>query len=195
MWALVGSVLAHGGGAVGAEAGQEDRALDLGARHRQAVVDPVQPTTAHDQRRETTAVAAVDRGPHDPQRPGHAVHGAPARRSVADEHGQAVERGRPAGEQADPGAGVADVDHTVGLPQARRCPRTTTSPVRVGHQRRPESSIARAGAAHVVAVGKTAQRRRPSARAARSRARCEIDLSPGTRKRPRRPLGGRRHGE
>ena len=72
---------------------------------------PVQVAAPDDQGRQP----AARRGrrcwrPHRPQRLGHPVHGPAGDRGVAGQHGQAVDGRGPAGQQPDPGPGVADVD-------------------------------------------------------------------------------------
>ncbi len=166
-------------------------AFDLGARHRQAVVD-----ARAARRRGRPAAAGGRRGGRRPGRPWPAAGRRPGpwaggRSTRRLQDGQPVEPGRPAGQQADAGAGVADVDDRVRLVQAarrrRRRPSRRPSPV-VTRRRKP--ATAATVWATSSAVERPWSRERPSARAASSRARWEMDLSPGTRSRPCRPPAG-----
>ena len=107
----------HGGGAVRGQSGQQDRALHLGARHRWLVVDAPQTAAPHHQRRQPAPFAAVDRRAHGPEGLGHPVHRAPGDRLVTGQHGEPVDGGGPAGQQADAGARVAHVDRGARLRQ------------------------------------------------------------------------------
>ena len=100
-----------------------------------------------------------------------------------------VPRRQHAHEQARRGAGVAAIDGRVGLRWARRRPSRSRVPARLpsacvlaGDLGAQSARTARDGGAHVLGVqhARTA-REVPSAMAENSTARCEMDLSPGTR--------------
>ena len=87
--------LDHRGRAVGQHAGDQHARLDLGARHRQDVLDAGQLGAADRERREAP-VAGLHPGAHAPQRLGHPVHRPAADRLVA------VERPHPPGLPGEP---------------------------------------------------------------------------------------------
>src|SRR5205807_9380416 len=58
------SDLAHDGLTLGAQGSQEDGPLHLGAGDRDLVVDPAEVTALHPERRQATAVAALDPRSH-----------------------------------------------------------------------------------------------------------------------------------
>ena len=157
--------------------------------HRQAVVDAVQAAAPHDQRRQLAAVAAVDAGPHGRSGLDDPVHGPAGDGRVAGRTVRPSIAGGPAGQEPDAGARVARRRSTASGSRSRPAPpSTTTSPA--GRRRRPRRrSCARPGgcAATSAPSDSPADPGRPSARAASSRARWEIDLSPGTRSRPCSP--------
>ena len=139
-------LLPHHRLALGAEAGEQDRRLHLGAGHRHGVVDAVEVAAVDDQGRQAASVPAVDAGAHQPQRPGHPVHRPAGDGLVAGQHGHPVERGAQAGQQPDGGARVADVDDAVGLVQA-----APAAGDQVARRRPPRGPRPRRGADHVVA--------------------------------------------
>ncbi len=103
-------LLPHRRRPLGGQAGEQERPLDLGARNRKPVVDAHQSPAPHHQGRQPSAGAPVDAGAHRSQRLDHPVHGPASDGIVAGQDGQAVDGRGPAGEQPDPGSGVADVD-------------------------------------------------------------------------------------
>ncbi len=174
---------------LGGQAGEQDRAFDLGARHGQAVVDAPQRATADHEGREAPALAPVDPGPHLPQRLRHPIHGPAGDRPVAGEDAQAVQGRGPSGEQADGRPRVAHIDRAVRFAEPGGPPSTTTSPV--GRPSTPAPKLRTAARVRWTSCPCDRPRSldRPSARPASSRARWEIDLSPGTRMRPCTPEG------
>ena len=61
------------------------------------------------------AGATGDAGAHQAQGLGDAAHRPPAQVAIAAEHREERVRGEQAGHQAHPGAGVAEVEHALGL--------------------------------------------------------------------------------
>ena len=93
---------------------------------RRAVVDPVQSAAGDRQRREPAPLAAVDEGPHLPQRLDDAVHGPPPDRRVTVEDGETGHGSGPTGQQPDGRPGVAHVDRDLGLMEPVARPPSTT---------------------------------------------------------------------
>ena len=149
---------------------------------------PAQLAAPDRQRRQPAALAAVD--PCAPMgRRGSATRSI-GRRAIDASPDSTVSQssaGGPPGQETDAGPGVADVDDRVRLVQAPGPPSMTTSAGRGPATRPPRRPGWPRGCGHVEPVDRPASRDRPSARAASSRARWEIDLSPGTRSRPCRP--------
>ena len=98
--------------ALGLEPGQDDGALDLGARRRRRVVDRLQVGTGDGQRR--PAVRRLDARPHAGQRVDHPRHRPLAQRAIAADRRLHPMGGEDARHQADRGAGVAGVERAVG---------------------------------------------------------------------------------
>ena len=152
---------------------------------------PGERTAAHAQRREDVAGtggvdAPVDGRAHAAQRLGHAPHRPPRQRGVADQLG--LER---AARRAGPSAGGSS------CPSCRsRAPRPPpvrpAKPTPWTRASSPASAISTPSARSAAAVDRLSPPRprprastAPSASAPNSSARCEIDLSPGTRQLPR----------
>ncbi len=93
--------------------------LHLGAWHRERVLDAMQVPASHRQRRETAPLAAIDLRPHQPERHGNPVHRPLRDRRVPLQDAQAVQGRNEPGQQADTGAGVADVNESLRFMQAR----------------------------------------------------------------------------
>ena len=168
------------------EAGEHERTLHLRARDARRVPAAGERAAAHDDRRQRAVGARVDRRAHRAQRLDDARHRAPAAASRR--------RRAPRG---------------TGAPRAGRSARASTCPSWRSRSRRParaepstpfDARVSRSGeplirtpscsrlrrvAATSAPVARPAIVLRPSASAANSSARCEIDLSPGTRNRPR----------
>lgn len=68
---------------------------------------------SHGQRRETAPLAAVDLYPHQPERDGYAVHRPLRDRRVPLQHAEAIDGRHKPGQEADPGAGIANVDESL----------------------------------------------------------------------------------
>ena len=103
--------LDHGRLAVGQQAREQHARLHLRARDRQLVLDPVQVGALDDHRRQPS-LAEVDARAHAPQRMRDAVD-RPARGCSRRRRASSVPRGwpgKPAGQDAQQGARVADVD-------------------------------------------------------------------------------------
>ena len=97
--------------ALGEQAGEEQARLDLGARDRQLVARCRVSGGALDLERRQAVLAAAQLGAHRPQRLGDAVdRPAPDRVVAVEGPGAAGLPRQPAGQQAQQGAGVADVD-------------------------------------------------------------------------------------
>jgi hypothetical protein len=75
--------LNHGGRPAGLNAGQQDGALDLRARHFGAMRDPMQLSAVNRERR--TAVGRIDAAPHAPERIDNPSHGTAGQRRVPDD--------------------------------------------------------------------------------------------------------------
>ena len=86
--------------------------------YRERVLDALEAAAPHGQRREAAVLPAVDLSAHEPERYCHPVHRPPGDRGVALEHGEPINSRDEAGQQADAGAGITDVDEVLGLPQA-----------------------------------------------------------------------------
>jgi len=97
------------------EAGEQDAGLDLRARGRQLVADPVELRASHDDGR--PALVRLDFGAHQTERLLHA-HGPGGERLVADQLEPTVLTGQHPGCQTEDGAGVAAVERAVGLREA-----------------------------------------------------------------------------
>ncbi len=108
-----GLVDAHALGCI--EAGQQHRALHLGAGHRQAVGQTVQRRGPHVQRR--VALFRLDVGAHLLQRLGDAAHRPPAQLFAAVEHRGERLPGHHPGQQTDGRARVAAVERPGRTPQ------------------------------------------------------------------------------
>ena len=127
---------------------------------------------------------------HLPQRDGHAVHRAAAQRVIAGEGGAEGLPGEDAHQQAGGGAGVAGPQRLCRRAQAVQAdavhahdlvPRRCARPSPAGSRRWPAYPRSRGSRVMVVS---------PSASAPKSSARCEMDLSPGTRIVPRSGVPG-----
>ena len=102
---------------------------------------------AHHERGQAAVAAAVDAGPHLPQRVGDAVHGPAGDRLVALQDRQPVEGGHIPGQQADPGARVPHIQHPVRLVQPIEAAGDA-----LGLDERAHGSHGLGGAVHVVAA-------------------------------------------
>ena len=203
VWARVGDGLPHDRLALGAEPGQQDGRLHLGAGHRHVVVDALEAAAPHGERRQAAAVAPVDPGAHPAEGVGHPVHGPAGDGRVAGQHRQPVEAGAQPGQQADGGARVADVDHPVGLVQAgpaagdrgrrRRSPPWPGRRPRCGPRRRPGRApgrprCPRPGRPGAGPGGRSTCRPAPAPSPQRPSA---LDRAGGSRQRPRPTAGSR----
>ena len=186
--------LDHGGDAGRGQPGQQHRGLDLRRRHRRAVEDRQRIARAVQRQRQPAALAAGA----DPARPSIPADRASAA-SAAAQRGVAIEdrRDRAAGNgahhQPAAGAGIAEIERLLGLRRSRR--RRRRAPTR---RNRPVRSTLAPSARMALAVLRTSSpssrpeiRVSPTASAPKIRARCEIDLSPGTRT---LPVRGRSNG-
>ena len=143
-------------------------------------------------RRESTkrcvraVVAAVDVGAHRAQRIDDPTHRTRAERRIAREHREERTAGERTREHAHRRTAVLAVDDRRRARASTRRPGSRPPPRRRGRARvTPRSSSARRVAATSAPVARFVSVLRPSASAANISARCEIDLSPGTRRRPR----------
>ncbi len=109
-----GNRFAHGRAPARAEPGEEQRRLDLGARHRQAVVEPAK-ARATDDERSPPLCARQHAGAHALEGLDDARHGPRAQRRIPGQDGEARPGGQDPGEETHRGAGVAAVDHLLGL--------------------------------------------------------------------------------
>jgi hypothetical protein len=91
--------LRHRGLAVREEAGQEDGALHLSARHLQVVARAAQRRAPHDDRGHAVATARQDLGSHAAERVDDAPHRALAQRRIAGEDREPRHRGEHPGEE------------------------------------------------------------------------------------------------
>ena len=105
-----GRRLAHAGLAFGIEPGEQQARLHLGAGHGHVVGDALELLAAVDLQRRAAALGGVDPGAHQPQRVGHATHGALGQRGVADQFGIEGLARQQAGEQTHGGTGIAHVE-------------------------------------------------------------------------------------
>ncbi len=105
-------------GAIGRQAGKQDTALHLGARHGWRILNAVQPATLNRERRQRRTPDPADRCPHGPERVDHPVHGAPPDRLVTIEHRRERQTGQHPGKQANARARVAHVQRPLGGSQA-----------------------------------------------------------------------------
>ena len=152
---------------------------------------PDERAAAHAQRREDVARAGgidapLDGRPHPAQRLGHAPHRPPRQRRVAEQLGLERAAREQAHEQPDRRARVAAVE------RARPPPCRPAKPTPWTRASSPASVISTPSARSAAAVDRLSPPRpsprastAPSASAPNSSARCEIDLSPGTRQCPR----------
>ena len=151
---------------------------------------PDERAAAHAQRREDVARpggidAPVDGRAHAAQRLGHAPHRPPRQRGVADRA-----RSRTGGPRAGPSAAGSWCPNC----RSRARPAAAVRPAKPTPWTRassPASAISTPSARSAAAVDRLSPPRpsprastAPSASAPNSSARCEIDLSPGTRQRP-----------
>ena len=109
--------LDHGGGTVGGEAGEEHRGLELGARHRQLVLDGTQRVAAADPQRGGARRRGLDLGAHELERYRHPAHRPAAQGLVAVEGRLERVPGEHPAEQPHRGSGVPAVEHPGGLGQ------------------------------------------------------------------------------
>ncbi len=201
VWSRVGSGSIDAGLARRVEPGEQHRRLHLRRRHRQAVGR----SAAGSARRSPPAAAGRrrGRGTRAPMRDsGSVTRAIGRRRSEASPVKKAVNGWVASDAQQQPraGAGIAEIEHVLGLGEAAdadaRRPASTPSAVALDRRRPARASRRRCAArprlraARVISV-------RPTASAPRIRARCEIDLSPGTATAPaerRRRAGGGERG-
>jgi hypothetical protein len=102
--------LDHLGLAVGEKAGDQQARLDLGAGDRKLVGDAAERRPLHAKRRQAV-FAALDRGPHQPQRLDDPVHGASPDRLVSVKRpGPTALPRQPAGQDAKQGPSVLHLD-------------------------------------------------------------------------------------
>ena len=175
------------------EPGEQHRRFDLRRRHRQPIVDRDRVAGAGDGERQAAAFARDEARAEAAQRLDDAAHRPPPQRGVAgDEGGDRVGR-EDAEKEPRRGAGIAQIEQVFGLgePADRRRRRPSTG------RRRPETASAPSAfsAAAVASTSSPSSRPvisvRPTASAPSISARCEIDLSPGTRILPASGAAGR----
>ena len=98
------------GHAVGIQARQQHRRLDLGTGHRHPVVDRGEPARRPDAHRRRAALSGRYPGAHPRQRLGHPAHRAPAQAFVTDQHRLERLAGQQAHQQPHRGARIAAVE-------------------------------------------------------------------------------------
>ena len=187
-----GLLLDHGGDAGRGEPRQQHRRLDLGRGHRRPVEDRHRIAGAVQRQRQAAAFPRLaGLGAHQFQRIEDPAHRPGAQRGVAVED----RRDRAAGDrphhQPAAGTGIAEIERRGRLgeachPDAPDLPGKRPGPLHLGAQRLHRFG----GIEDVFALQQAGNAwfRRPTS-APRMRARCEIDLSPGTRTFPvRGPL-------
>ena len=172
--------------------GEQHRRLHLRRGHRRRVLHRHRVRRAGQRDRQPPAAPPARLGAEERQRLGDPPHRPAAQAGVAGEgRGDVGRRHRPH-DQPHAGAGVAVVDHVLGLLEAADAdalrPASRPGPARStvgaeGRIARPVSSTSWPSSRPVIRVS-------PTASAPRISARCEIDLSPGTSalpaQRPRR---------
>ena len=187
-----GFLLDHGGDARRGKPRQQHRRFDLRRGHRRPVEDRHGIARAVQRQRQAAAFPALaGLGAHQFQGIEDPPHRPAAQRGVAVEY----RRDRAAGDrphhQPAAGAGIAEIERGCGLREARhpdaRAPTRRNRPVR--------STLAPSACIDLAVLRTSSPSSRPeilvspTASAPRIRARCEIDLSPGTRTLPvRGPL-------
>ena len=192
-----GDRLAHRRHAVRPQPGQQDGRLHLGAGHGRPMVDGLERGVAdHGHRQEGVASARMDLGAHRAQRLDDTSEGSAAQRIVAVEDVVAGQAGQDPGDQPSRRPGVAAVEDSVRFVEAVD-PRRDDPVVDPPAVRRPRSTVPRGVSIRPAVVRTSAPSPAPwiadvpAARAARSRARWLIDLSPGSPGWPRRRAAGR----
>ena len=108
LWSRVRTCFAHGCGAGGLQAGEQNAGFDLRAGDGRGVVDGVERSAVDGERR--VAVGEGEARAHGFERLANALHGAARERGVADEGEAALLRREQAGDHAHGGAGVAAVE-------------------------------------------------------------------------------------
>ena len=164
--------------ALGEEAGQQDRALHLGARHLEHVARAAERAAPHHHRREPVALARAEVRAHPPERVDHAPDRPAPQRGVAGEHRQARDAGEHAGEEPQAGPGVPAVDHVARLAERLGGRHHHLGPL--GPHPAPSASTALRVEWTSSASSRPVTRVSPVASAPKRRLRCEMDLSPGT---------------
>ena len=188
VWSRVASRLDDGRGAGRMQPGEQHGRLDLRRGDRQAILDRQQVGRAAKGQRQRVLAVLLDLQPHLLQRLEHAAHGPARQRGIAHEPGTAYRGRRPRPSSA---AGRCRNCRS----RCRRSgsarpptPRPSTSQVaptlRTGQ---PSACSALAVLSTSSPSSRPAMRVRPVASAPNISARCEIDLSPGTRTRPEAP--------
>ena len=186
VWSRLASDLDHGGLARRGEAGEQHCRLDLGRRDRGPVDDRQRVARARKRDRQPPALRRHRRsGSHQRQRIEDATHRPGAQRGVAVEgRGDRAAR-HGAHDQPATGAGIAEIEGASGAAKPATPTPSTLPGARTGpFDPRAHGSHGLAGVEHVLAFEQAADAGAPTASAPRIRARCEIDLSPGTRTRP-----------
>ena len=100
------------------EPGEQERALDLGTRHRQLVAQRYQRPAPH-RERQAVAPTLLEPRTHPGERCRHPPHRAAAKRPIAGERGGERVRGEETEQETRGRTGVAAVERPVGTPKAR----------------------------------------------------------------------------
>ena len=173
------------------EPGEQHRRLDLRRGHRQAIADRHRLGRAGDRQRQAAAFARDEACADPAQRLDDAAHRPAAQRGVAGEEGGERMGGEQPHEEPRAGAGIAEIEHVVGLAQPADAD-AVDAPATVA-RRAPALAPSARMAAAVASTSSPSSRPSisvsPTASAPSISARCEIDLSPGTRATARQGAG------
>ena len=136
-----------------AQAGQENRGLDLGRWHRKPVAHGPKQVAAGNGERQAPAVARPNVGTHQGERFGDPAHRPADQRGIAGEgrgHGMG---GQNAHEQPHAGARIAEIEHLFRLAEAADAPAPDVpAAIRPARGLRPQRAERRRGAYHVLAL-------------------------------------------
>ena len=166
--------------------GDQHRAFDLRRRHRQSVDDRHEIAGAAQRQRQRLLAGLKDLQPHLHQWRQHAPHRPPRQRRIARHLNRDRMAGDDAHHQPRAGAGIAEIERALRLAKTARSAAFDLPDVPdLCRRQLPARTTARAVLMTSSASSRPRMRVVPVASAPKISARCEIDLSPGTRSRPR----------